>query len=573
MFNKSFPLFFVFLIYLSSLNSQISFSDQTINLGIEVVCGNTELGNGITFFDYDNDGWDDISIATVEGDPIRFFKNINGNFVEQILNIEDNNKQNKQINWVDIDNDGDNDLFTTSNNSSIKIYENLGNMIMLDITDSSGMLTDSFPTYGASWGDYNNDGYLDVFLSMFDLTTPNILYKNNGDKTFTLVNAEVGLLNSGYLSFCSAFIDYDNDGDQDIYVANDRHHIPNLMYRNNGDNTFTEVGTVTGTDLYIGAVTITVEDINSDGWLDIYVTNDAPDDSILLLNNSDGTFSNASNSYGVAFNSTGWGAVFLDAENDMDLDLYVSGSTNGTVVNELSSAFYENNNDGSFNLNESATINDNAISYSNAIGDTNNDGLPEIVVNNYLHDNIFLWENTSSSNNNWLKVSLEGTTSNRMGVGSLIEISVNGEKQYRYTLCGEGYLSQNSGIELFGLGTSTTVDYVKVKWLSGIEDIIYNVNSNQVLNIVEGSETLHADDLSQNNALTYGPNPVLDILTIDSENILSLITVYDILANEVLQVKSNDTSIELDVSSLHSGFYFVNVVTGFSNSGFKFVKI
>ena len=113
-----------------SLNAQIAFNNQPLEHGISVLCGNTFLGNGISFFDYDNDGWDDISVATVNGDAVKFFKNINGNIVEQTLNISGNNWQNRQINWVDIDNDGDNDLFLTSDTEGNKLYENLGNMFM-----------------------------------------------------------------------------------------------------------------------------------------------------------------------------------------------------------------------------------------------------------------------------------------------------------------------------------------------------------------------------------------------------------------------------------------------------------
>ncbi|WP_111682986.1 FG-GAP-like repeat-containing protein [Winogradskyella tangerina] len=538
------------------MHAQITFLDDASGIGINVVCGNTFLGNGITFFDYDNDGWDDLTICSAQGDPVHFLKNINGTFVVHNLSLPDNNKQTKQANWVDIDNDGDNDLFLTSDNSSVKLYENLGNMIMEDITNSSGMLTDPFPTYGASWGDYNNDGYLDVFLSIRDLTIPNILYKNNGDNTFTLVNNEAGLLTTAFTSFCSAFLDYDKDGDQDIYVSNDKPTTPNLMYQNNGDGTFTEVGALTGTNLYIDAMSVTVDDINHDGWLDIYVTND-DNDSALLINNQDGTFSDMAAQYQVTFNSLGWGAVFLDADNDADMDLYVSGETNGSFPQYLSSAFYENNSNVQFILDNTVIPNDFAESYSNAIGDIDNDGYPEIAVNHINNYNISLWENGTSRNNNWLKVKLEGTTSNRNGIGSLIEISINDDKQYRYTLCGEGYLSQNSGTEMFGVGGNTIIDYVKVTWLSGIEDVLYDVSTNQLLNIVEGS-TLSIDE---NDALNFShyPNPVKDKLNLRSQQIIEDVTVYNIVGQEVLTIAPKQSNVLMDLSSLNNGAYFIKL--------------
>ncbi len=118
--------------------------------------------------------------------------------------------------------------------------------------------------------------------------------------------------------------------------------------------------------------------------------------------------------------------------------------------------------------------NDTAQSFSNAIGDINNDGYPDIAVLNYEPHNIFLWKNITNQNNNWLKVKLEGIDSNRQGIGSWIEISTNGNKQYNYTLCGEGFLGQNSAYEFFGLGSASSVDYIKVTWLSGQVDVIEN---------------------------------------------------------------------------------------------------
>jgi len=546
------------LFSINLLSAQVAFEESAQQLGISINCEYTFLGNGITFFDYDNDGLDDITVATALGDPIYFYKNINGNFVSQTLNISNNNARNKQINWVDIDNDGDNDLFITSDESGNRLFENLGNMIMSEITSTSGMLTDNFPYYGASWGDYNNDGFLDVFISIRDPFIPNILYRNNGDKTFTLANVEAGLLTDGYMSFCSAFIDYDNDGDQDIYVSNDKYANPNLMYRNNGDGTFTEVGNITGTDVSIDAMSVTVEDFNYDGWLDIYITND-PSNNILFVNNGDGTFTDMAQSYQVTFNSSSWGAVFLDADNDKDLDLYVSGEGNGTVSPFLSSAFYENINSSLFQLNNNAVPGDFAYNYGNATGDVDNDGYPEIVVNNIDHENIFLWKNTTNTSNNWLKVKLEGTTSNRNGIGSFIEISINANKQYRYTCLGEGYLSQNSATEQFGVGTETIVDYVKVKWLSGIEDIFYNVSPNQTMNIIEGS-SLSIDEQNL-NTLKYYPNPSNGKLTIESKQILEEITIYNLLGEKVMQIQPNSLNCNLSTEYLYNGVYKAQVKT------------
>ncbi|WP_431157505.1 FG-GAP-like repeat-containing protein [Winogradskyella poriferorum] len=554
--------------FVINLYGQVAFNNEAQELGIEVLCGNTLFGNGISFFDYDNDGWDDISIATANGDPIRFFKNINGNYIEQSLNIPNNNWKNKQINWVDIDNDGDNDLFVTSDNQINRLFENSGNMVMTDITSSSGMLNEVLITYGASWGDYNNDGYLDVFLSNRDTLIPNVLYKNNGNNTFTIVNNEVGLINTGTLSFCSAFIDYNKDGYQDIYVANDKVQYPNTMYKNNGDGTFTEVGALTGTDITIDAMSVTVEDFDSDGWTDIYVTNDVVG-NVFLKNNGDGTFSNIATSTNTTMNSVAWGAVFLDAENDGDLDLYVSAEHDGSVTGYLSSAFYNNEGD-QFDLDNTAVPDDYAISYSNAIGDVDNDGLAEVIVNNINHNNIFLWKNNTSSIANWLKVKLEGTISNRNGIGSLIEISVDGEKQFRYTCLGEGYLSQNSASEIFGLGEASVIDYVKVNWLSGIEDVYYDIPINQSLKIVEGS-SLSINDYSNSKFKIY-PNPANDILHLTLEENDFSIKIFNLLGSEIRDYQTNVNNKTVDISNIKIGVYIIKIFSGKEREIIKFIK-
>ena len=536
------------------------FEDKATELGISTDTGYSFLGNGVSFFDFDNDGWDDITLTTELGMPLKFFKNVNGNFVEHDLNIADNIYQTRQINWVDFDNDGDSDLFVTSDTNGNRLYEN-NESVYSDITVSTGLPLANIKSYGASWGDYDNDGYLDVFLSTYDsdLIIPNYLYKNNGDGTFTNVSEEAGIINTSNLSFCSAFLDFNNDGWQDIYVSKDRSFHVNTMYRNNGDGTFTEVGEETGTNIAIDAMTVTVGDYNNDGWQDIYVSNSPDEGNFFFRNNGNGTFTDIATSSGTKFWGVGWGSVFLDADNDRDLDLYVSGSLNGAST-FASAEFYENVGNDQFLLSDDdGFLNDNRKSHSNAIGDVDNDGQADILVGNNDYENIYLWKNETSTSNNWLKINLEGTTSNRDGIGSRIEVSINGESQYRYTHCGEGYLSQNSSSEFIGFGESTQADYVKVTWLSGIEDIIYNVDANQTISIVEGS-TLSLSEFNRSIVNVY-PNPFSSILNIINTTSISKLTVTNILGQQVYY-KMNELSIdylELNLSSLDPGVYFLTI--------------
>ena len=562
------------LIFSVNLHGQISFNNVSTDLGLGIPTGTTIWGNGVTFYDFDNDGWDDITLNTGVGTSVRFFKNNNGLFEELELISPPITYQTKQVNWVDIDNDGDKDLFVTSDTNGNRLFENTGNMNLIDITVSAGLPLVNRYTYGASWGDYNNDGYLDVYISNRDETTftiPNYLYKNNGDNTFTNVSNSVGLNTTAHSSFCSAFFDFNNDGFQDLFVANDRYVYENYLYRNNGDGTFTDIGASSGVGIFMDAMSATIADVNHDGWLDLYVTNTSSGNKF-FINNGNETFTNISVSAGTTFNSIAWGSVFLDADNDMDLDLFVSGRLDPNNPALKSFAFYESQNNGTY-IEPSSTgfESQNSSNYSNAIGDINNDGLFDIVVSNNFNDNVALWKNETISSSNYLKVKLEGTTSNRDGVGSKIEISINGNKQYRYTLCGEGYLSQNSDSEIFGLGSNTMVDYIKVTWLSGIEDYFYDVSANQLFSIVEGNGTLSLDK-NETSTVNIFPNPVENFLNIKSNSTIHSIKIYDVLGKEIniVLVNKTDTSNTIDVSKLNSGTYFLRIYT---YTGFRNVKL
>jgi len=569
--NHSFCLIAILSYFISF--SQINFSDSALQLGLSTNCGTPYLGSGVSFFDFDNDGWDDLSFATEDGQGLLFYKNTNGNFNLIDLNIPFLNSPTKQINWVDFDNDGDKDLFVTSNIDGNKLFENLGNSNFQDITLSSGLPTQNMFTNGATWGDYNNDSYLDVFLSNKDLTidtfTPNYLFKNNGDGTFTNVSTNAGIDAFRHQTFCSVFLDINNDGWLDIYTSTDKAYNLNQLYRNNADGTFTEIGASSNTDLEFNAMTTTVGDYNNDGWIDIYVTNLG--DSALLVNNGDETFTDMAIATGCEFGSTGWGAIFLDADNDTDLDLYVSGSLYSNPVLK-SAAFHEQLIDGNFVIpNTAGFYNDEYNSYSNAIGDINNDGRPDFAVANGNNQSICLWENQSTNSNNWLKINLEGTISNRDAIGSKIEISIDEEKQFRFTHCGEGYMAQNSGSEFFGLGTNATIDYLKISWPSGTEDIFFDVSANQVLDITEGDSTLSTENFELSTIIVY-PNPVKNELHIKHKNAINKLLITNALSQEVYATKKAFTNPNIDVSHLDSGLYFLTITTNNSSIVIKFIK-
>ncbi|PHR72824.1 MAG: hypothetical protein COA67_03750 [Lutibacter sp.] len=571
--TKKLLLVFLFISALiTDSNAQISFTENAIALGVtsnygieQSTSGAFLLGGGISFCDFDGDGWDDLTFSTASGLPIKLFKNNSGTFTETSLTgITLDTNETRQIIWVDYDNDADKDLFIATFDGSNKLYQNNGSFSFTDVTNSAGFPSAAYSTVGSSWGDYNNDGFLDVFLSSWDndasSTDANKLYKNNGDGTFTDVSSIAGIDNDSHLSFCAAFFDYDNDGWQDIYIANDRPYNKNIMYHNNGDGTFTDTSVSTGTDVELDAMSTTISDYDNDGDLDIYITNTNAGNAF-LQNNGNGTFTDIASTNGTLMETIAWGAVFLDADNDMDSDLYVSGML--TTTSPLPSAFYENNGSGSFAIPSSAGFqNDDAVSFSNAIGDIDNDGYPDISVLNFAPRNNFLFKNNNSTNN-YLKVKLQGTTSNRDGVGSWIQVYNNGVPQNRYTLAGEGYTSQNSNYEFFGLGSETVVDMLKVTWLSGTVDVLYNVAVNQSMTIEEGS-SLEIDEFDFSNLIRVYPNPSsngffqLNSSQLDRSKDYE-ITVFDPLGKMVIKKKINFVNDFLDLEDYTKGIYFLQM--------------
>ncbi|WP_299117915.1 FG-GAP-like repeat-containing protein [uncultured Winogradskyella sp.] len=570
------------LCYISSFSiiAQINFQNNGNVLGLTANTGTSIFGgSGVSFVDYNGDGYDDITLASGDNLPVRFYKNLDGTFFveENLLPIlGDYSYKTRSVTWIDFDNDGDKDLFLTSDTDGNRLFENQ-NSTLVDVTIVAGFPLDNVHTYGASWGDIDNDGCLDVYLSnrIGDTTITNYLFKNNCDGTFSDVTDSVGLTNSSALTFCSAFFDFNNDGYQDLYVANDKFK-PNYLYKNNGDGTFSDVSQSSGTDIVVDAMSVTVDDFNSDGFFDIFITN-TPNSistptlgSILLKNNGNETFSDISVVSGTSLDSFSWGSSFLDADNDGDLDLYVSCQY--TQVDNLPSyAFYKNEGNEQFsNPTGVGFVNNDYKSYACAIGDYDNDGKQDIVVNNDANETPSLWTNTSSINtNNYLSIDLEGTTSNRDGIGSVIEISVAGNKQYRVVLGGESYMAQNSFIESFGVGNATSVDYVKVKWLSGLTDILYNVSVNQKLTVVEGT-ALSSADFDTQNAFIYYPNPVVNTLKLESQQRIKQILVYNSLVQQQFNVLPDIGDYRIDFSKLASGYYFVKII---SEEDIKVIKV
>ena len=580
-------VFILFLIFSNLSNAQLAFEDVATQVGVNYSYGDSEYGGGVSFADFNNDGWDDITYATEDGAQIYFFENNNGVFNLVTLNGISNTYKTKQVIWIDYDNDGDKDLFVTAIEGINEFYRNDGGMNFTNISSTIGFFQTDLFTYGTSFGDIDNDGDLDAFISNRTSTEQNqrnYLYRND-EGTFVDITQSSGIPiedeegnENSQLSFCTMFFDYNKDGFQDIYLANDKTDNINRLYKNLGNGTFEDVSVASGSGIAVNAMTTTLGDYNNDGWFDIYITNtqssQAGNGNVLLKNNGDGTFTDVAEETGTTFNSFAWGAVFLDADNDTLLDLYVSGGFDGSIGSFLSAAFYHQQNDGIFVIPQNIGFeNDTRKSFSNAIGDINNDGKPDIIVCNDTENN-FLWENKTTNTNNWLKVKLEGVTTNRDGIGNTIEIFINGRSQYRYTLAGEGYISQNSYHEFFGLGEATELDYVKVTWTgTNTEDIIYDVNANQSITIKEGIGVLTSNDIQTNSLFSLYPNPSYDgVFKLSVNNNKSnTLKVYDLAGRLILKIKNLKDKDQFSLNHCKKGIYLAKVSSDHKSSTIKLV--
>ncbi len=513
-------------------------------------------GSGIAFFDYDNDGWLDIYLTNGsrldtkwpagETPTTHLYKNNrDGTFTDVTVKSRIG-----RSGWQtgvcvgDYDNDGWDDLFCTFWGRNI-LFRNNGDGTFTDVTRKAGLYQEK-----GRWGtgctflDYDRDGHLDLFVCNFvkldpdnppslDETTfcqwkgiptmcgprglpgdTNSLYHNNGDGTFSDVTKTAGILAPGpRYSITSVSYDFDNDGWPDIYVAVDS--MPNIMFKNNHDGTFTDVAVSAGCayndDGHEQAgMGLGVADYDCDGRLDIFKTNFADDTSNLYHNEADGTFSDLSVSSGVGVNNSyvAWGCGFVDYDNDGWPDIIqVNGHVYPEVDNyKIGESFknprlvYKNLGDGRFK-DVSKEMGPGIIaSYSSrgaAFGDYDNDGAIDILINN-MNDLPSLLHNVGGNRRNWIKIKLVGTKCNRTAIGARVRVVIGKHAQIDEVHSGDSVMSQSDLRLHFGLGNAHTVDLIEVKWpTTQIIERFAGIKPNQILTIREGSGIIS----------TYKPNP------------------------------------------------------------------
>ena len=445
------------------------------------------LGGGLSFADFDKDGYDDLLFCQRASNPV-LLKSNQGVLQPWPLGIE-NTGEIKQLTWVDFDNDGDRDVSMTGLNMPVQLFQNVSNAL-LPLPVGSGISTQALVSYGHSWGDYDRDGDLDLFVCNYDaqfmgyMDSDNQLYRNDGNGMFSDVTLAAGFQPMSNYTFMAIWMDYNRDLFPDLLVINDRFEVPNYFYHNNGDGTFTEIGAEANLDDYIFGMTATADDFDNDGDLDVYVTNGTTG-NVHKINNGDGTFTDADEQLGTTLNRFCWAAQFVDADRDGRQDLHICSTPHMSLPGQ--NFLYRNYGEVFMSATDSAGLaSDGGWSRASAIGDFNGDGLADVAICKSApsYSNLL---SALPNDHHWLKVTLEGSQSNRDGVSSWIDCYTSGLRQSRYTYCGEGYLGQNSFSEFIGCGSHEMVDSLIVSWPSGVVDRWYNIPVDQQLHLVEGT--------------------------------------------------------------------------------------
>jgi hypothetical protein len=507
-------------------------------------------GPGIAFFDYDQDGWLDIFLVNGtrhEGFPPGqeptnhlYHNNRDGTFtdVTEKAGLK-HSGWGYGVSIGDYDNDGYDDLFLTHFGNNI-LYHNNGDGTFTEVTEKAG-LREPGTRYGTgcTFVDYDRDGHLDLFVSRYidlDLAKTPVgganryckykevsvncgplglakefcsLYHNNGDGTFTDVTAKAGILApGGRFGLSAVAFDYNNDGWPDLFVACDSS--PNLLFRNNHDGTFTEVGmeagvAVNGDGQEQANMGVAVGDYDGDGWLDLFLPHFSDDTPLLLRNVKGEFFDDLTYAAGMAVNTryVCWGVDFADLDNDGWLDLF---HVTGTVYPEVEKVYpdykfktqrvvYRNLGNGSFeevsDLCGPAVLESHA-SRGCAFGDFDNDGNLDVLIMN-LSEPPSLLKNENRSGNHWLVVKLVGTRSNRSAIGARVAVTAGGRRQIREVLSGSSYISQSDLRQHFGLGPAPRVDQIEVRWPSGQGEKVGSAEADQFVTIQEGRGIVKAE--------------------------------------------------------------------------------
>jgi len=492
---------------------------------------------GVAVIDFDNDGFEDLYF--VNGGTVPELVKANESYWNRLYrNNQDGTFSDVTVRTgvagagygmaaavADYDNDGWADLFVAGVNRNI-LYRNEGDGTFADVTRTAGVAGDEpkkMWSISAGWFDYDNDGLLDLFVVNYckwDPETevycglpkpgyrtychpkhyeglPNSLYRNNGDGTFTDVAAQSGIAAHIGKGMGLAFADYNDDGWIDTFVANDT--VPNFLFQNSGDGSFTEVGMRAGVALNEDGVALSsmgadFRDVDNDGWPDLFITALSSETFPLFINRR-GNFWDMTFQSGLGYltlTSGGWGTGIFDLNNDGWKDIFTAGShvmDNEELFSSRRSKqpnrVFVNLGSGKFADAFPKSVWPSRFHRGAAFGDFNNDGRIDVAVS-CLNDKAELLWNRTTPEYHWIQIELRGRRSNRDGIGARVRVAdKTGRVQHNHVTTSVGYACSSTKRVHFGLGTVSHIREIVVRWPSGTSQTLHDVAADQRLRIEE----------------------------------------------------------------------------------------
>jgi hypothetical protein len=495
------------------------------------------FASGLATFDYDGDGL--VDIYFLNGSPLRgtkadaqptnaLYRNLGGfKFadVTEEAGVGDTG-HGLGVTAGDYDNDGDPDLFVNNFGPNV-LYRNEGNGTFTDVTLSAGLGRNDTVGAGANFLDMDSDGDLDLFVSNYvrftyenHVTTtirgnpwyagprdfppqPNNLFRNNGDGTFADVSEESGIAAHAGAGMGTICVDYDKDGDTDIFVCNDQ--LWDFLFQNDGAGRYEEVALPAGVACNfagepVGSMGADCADYDHNGWLDLFMTDFEQQRPILFKNLGSGMFEDVTMRTGAAVRSFAhvkWGSGFADFDNDGHPDVLIGCGHLGEDFDEAASrtssymvrpVLLRNSGSGKFvDVSDISGdgMNVKLVARGVAVEDLDNDGRVDVVILNSRRGPTVL-RNHSGTGNHWIQVRLRGAKTNRDGVGARVTLTAGDSEQIAELHSGRSYQSHFGSRLHFGLGKRRRVDRIEVAWIGGGTDVLEDLDVNQCVTIVEG---------------------------------------------------------------------------------------